>query len=138
MRILAALFLFTISLLPLEILAQQGQRPNMEQRVENEKSRVLEKVTDLTGDQKLIFDQIYAEYGQALKDAFAASSGNFQGAREKMAEIRKNKDEALKEVLNETQYTLYSEVMESQRQNRRGGGQGREGRASGNNEGGNQ
>lgn len=121
MRLLKILtFTSCLLLLAMNVMSQpQGQgRRNMEERVENEKKRVLEKVTDLTDDQKLIFDQIYTEYGQALKATIESNQGDFAAIREKMTVVRTEKDEALKEILNEEQLTLYQEVVKQQRQNR--------------------
>ncbi|MEL7001198.1 MAG: hypothetical protein AAFN93_00540 [Bacteroidota bacterium] len=120
MKVLNVTFILLMSLMSSHLIAQpgNGQRPSIEERVEREKSRVLKKVTDLTEDQQLIFDQVYVEYGQALKDAFEANGGDLQSMRESMLKIRSDKDEALKEILNENQYVLYEGVMNQQRQNR--------------------
>lgn len=129
---------FFMAALVLQVAAQGGgQRQNIEQRVENEKKRVLDKVTDLSADQKVIFDQIYIEYGQALKSTLEASAGDRSAMREKMTVIRQEKEDALKDILSESQLALYQEVMLQQRQNRqnrrgnRGKGKGSDEKDSG-------
>ena len=87
MKLLKIVFFVLIGSSAFQALGQGFERPSIEERVNNEKKRVLEKVNDMTEDQRLIFDQIYVEYSEALEKTFSASAGNFQGMREKMQVI---------------------------------------------------
>lgn len=102
---------------------QGGQRPNPAEMVKREKAMILEKITSLSDDQKLILDQVYTDYENSITKLREESSGNREGMREKMQAIRATKEEALQGLLNEEQNEQYAELKKSRREGR-GQGQG--------------
>lgn len=90
-----------------------------------EKQNIYKEITDLTDDQKLLIDGIYDEFAVSFKETFEEvrqSGGGFDKVREKMQALRKEKDGLMADVLNEKQYTIYSQLMENsyKRRNREG------------------
>lgn len=108
---------------------QGGQRPDPEEMVKREKTLVLDSISTLSEDQKMLIDMVYEDYAVSLKSVFeGASGGNREGMREKMQAVRATKDESLKGILSEEQNTKYKALTA----NRRGGrGQGQGGRGQG-------
>lgn len=102
---------------------QAGQRPNPAEMVKREKAMILEKITSLSDDQKLILDQVYTDYENSITKLREESSGNREGMREKMQAIRATKEEALQGLLNEEQNEQYAELKKSRKEGR-GQGQG--------------
>lgn len=91
--------------------------------IKREKQALYTKITDLSEDQKLLLDGIYEEFGVTLKEAFEemrTSSSSREGRREKMMALRKEKDELVKDVLNEDQFKIYQEVSTPRRGRRQG------------------
>lgn len=88
-----------------------------DEMIKREKQAVYTKITDLSEDQKLLLDGIYEEFGTTLKETFEEmrSSGSREGMREKMTALRKEKDELVKDVLNEEQFKIYQEVSAPRR-----------------------
>ena len=80
--------------------------------IKREKQALYTKITDLSEDQKLLLDGIYDEFGVTLKETFEEirNSGSREGMREKMMALRKEKDELVKDVLNEDQFVIYQEI----------------------------
>lgn len=97
---------------------QGGQRPNPAEMVKREKAMILEKITSLSDDQKLILDQVYTDYENSITKLREESSGNREGMREKMQAIRATKEEALQGLLNEEQNEQYAELKKSRREGR--------------------
>ncbi|MEO1055096.1 MAG: hypothetical protein AAFX87_30960, partial [Bacteroidota bacterium] len=110
-----------------------GGRFNLEQIAANEKAAVIEKITDLSEDQKLLLDHIYETYLTSVKTAREENQGDFQSMRTEMQAVRKDKDDSIQELLNEEQFKLYQELMEERRKERqqrrqqRGGARGQRG-----------
>lgn len=105
-------------------LAQRppGGRPGggPEMMIEREKQALYSKVDDLSEDQKVLLDGIYDEFGITLKETFQAAreSGSREGVREKMQALRKEKDELIKDVLNEEQFQKYLSIAQERRERR--------------------
>ncbi|MEO9483673.1 MAG: hypothetical protein ABJG47_09520 [Ekhidna sp.] len=93
-----------------------------DEMIKREKQAVYAKITDLSEDQKLLLDGIYDEFEVTLKEKFEEirNSGNREGMREKMQALRKEKDDLVKDVLNEDQFALYQEVSAPRRGRRQG------------------
>lgn len=108
-----------IAIVGLTSLFAQAQRPGggPEVMLEREKQNVLEKVENLTEDQKMLVSGIYDEFTVSLKEKFqeARESGSREGMREKMQALRKEKDELIKDVLNEDQYATYQTLTEKKK-----------------------
>lgn len=122
-------------LLIIAILTAQlamAQRPDPSEMVKREKKLVLDSLTTLSEDQKMLVDMVYEDYAASMKSVFeAASGGNREGMREKMQTVRATKDESLKGILSEDQMTKYKALTQNRRGGRGQGGQGRGGRGQG-------
>jgi len=127
LKIISIVLLGVISFAPVKAQTQtprqQGQGFNPGQMVDEEKNKVYEKITTLTADQKEVIDIIYDDYKKSFAKAREDANGDFTGMREVMLGIRKEKDDSMKEVLNEEQFKQYTELMDEIRQSRRRGGQ---------------
>lgn len=90
------------------------------QMVAVEKKLVFDSLTTLNENQKLIIEQIYKDYAQAFTAARAdADPNNREAMITKMRIIRDNKNESLKAILTEVQYSQYDGIMKARRQGRR-------------------
>lgn len=100
-----------------------AQRPGggPETMIAREKQAVLDKITDLSEDQKMLLDGIYDEFGVSLRELFEnrTPGGSREGMREKFRALRTEKDDLIKDVLKEEQYTIYESIA-TQRRERRG------------------
>ena len=125
MKTIGAIIL--LALINLSAVVAQGQGPgqrhgnvNRGERIAQEKERVLAKVTDLSDDQKMLFDVIYDDYQKAFKGAFDnIQRGDREGNRAKMDKIRTDKDEAIKDIFSAEQFVLYKQAMGAGMQQRR-------------------
>ena len=117
--IFSALFCtFSISL-----FAQPGGGPggpggfDPDEMIKREKQNVLKAVTDLTDDQKLLLDGIYDEFSMSFKELREEmmQSRDFQAMRPKMEALRKEKDDLMRDVLNEDQFNIYLGIVEERR-----------------------
>lgn len=90
--------------------------------VKREKQTLYSKITDLSEDQKLLLDGIYDEFAVTLKETFEEmrNSDNREGRREKMQALRVEKDELVKDVLNEDQFAIYQKISAPRRGRREG------------------
>lgn len=100
-----------------------GGRPpggGPETMIAREKQAVLDKITDLNEDQELLLDGIYDEFTVTLKETFQESreSGSREGMREKMQALRSEKDDLIKDVLNEEQFKIYQTISQRKRERR--------------------
>ncbi|WP_462251844.1 hypothetical protein [Ekhidna sp.] len=88
-----------------------------DEMIKREKQALYTKITDLSEDQKLLLDGIYDEFGVTLKETFEEirNSGSREGMREKLMALRKEKDELVKDVLNEDQFAIYQEISTPRR-----------------------
>ncbi|MFT7034788.1 MAG: hypothetical protein ACJA2S_003306 [Cyclobacteriaceae bacterium] len=107
---------------------QGGQRRSPADMVKVEMTMVLDSITSLSEDQKMIIDAVYEDYQTSLTTLLTESAGNREGMREKMQAIRATKDESLEGVLTEEQVIKYKELMKNRGAGRGQGGQGRGGR----------
>ncbi|MEO9871994.1 hypothetical protein [Ekhidna sp.] len=88
-----------------------------EEMVKREKQTLYKKITDLSEDQKLLLDGIYDEFTITLKESIEElrASNDREGRREKMLALRKEKDDLVKDVLNEEQYKIYTSIRAPRR-----------------------
>ena len=105
------------------------------ERINRQKQHVLDSIPDLTEDQKLIIDQIFAVFTEqvvALRDG-----GDFATMREQMPVLAQTRDAAMKDLLTDAQYARYDMLLQEgqrrmrERMNNRNGRGGR-GRSGGN------
>lgn len=75
---------------------------------------------NLNGEQKVQFDAINESFQAKMrtKREEARSSGGFEGMREQMAKLRDDQNGALKNLLTDSQYQIYSSFQEEQQKNR--------------------
>ncbi len=96
----------------------RGPGGRMDEMIKREKQALYTKATDLTDDQKLLLDGIYEEFGVTLKETFEEirNSGTREGVREKLQALRKEKDDLVKDVLNEEQFEIYQKINAQRRE----------------------
>ncbi|UII25492.1 hypothetical protein LVD15_19605 [Fulvivirga maritima] len=98
-------------------LGQPGRRGDFADRIDEEKKEVLQEITDLNDDQKLLIEEVYEQFKASLKNTM--STGERGEMREKFQDIKTEKDNAIKDVLNEDQFKLYEELMQKRKPPRR-------------------
>ncbi len=113
----------------IDLFAQQGPPPGGPPRgrgpggfdpsemVQREKQNVYKAIDDLSDDQKLLLDGIYDEFILSFKELRdeMMQSRDFQAMRPKMEALRDEKDQLIKDVLNEDQFAIYQGIMENRR-----------------------
>jgi len=110
--------LIMIHVLTISLTFSQGFDPK--EMAAREKQNLYELLTDLSGDQISLIDGVYEEYAQSfeeLRDQIR-KSGNFEEFRPKIMALRQEKDEIMADILNEDQFQLYKNQMETNQQNR--------------------
>ena len=103
---------------------QGGQRPDPAQMVKVEKALVLDSITTLSDDQKMLIDMVYEDYSASMKTVFEEAGENREGMREKMQAVLTTKDESLEGIFSEEQNTKYKALMANRRGGRGQGGRG--------------
>jgi hypothetical protein len=127
--IIMSVIIIGIFIQPISASAQGGQRQRMDpaQMVAAEKQIVLDSITDLNDEQKLIINEIYKDYEESLTTMRAsADQGNREEMRAAMTSLRNEKNESLKAILTEPQYLKYDAMMKAIRE-KMGQGRRREG-----------
>ena len=74
--------------------------------------------------EKQVYD-LSLKYSKKMREIFQSSSGDREAMRGKMAQVREERDNEFKKVLNEEQFKGYQKIQEERRQQmrqRRGGG----------------
>lgn len=128
-----AVVLFLLSgMAPLFAQPGGGRRGGFDpdEMIKREKQNVTNAITDLSDDQQLLLDGIYDEFLVSFKELRdeVRQSRDYQSMRPKMQALRTEKDELIKDVLNEEQFNIYMELVDKRRQEmkeareRRGGG----------------
>ena len=121
-------YILLLLVFPTLVLAQsgpnrQGMRLDPKQMAEAEKQLLLDSISGLNNDQKLIIEEIYKDFGNALvKAREAADPDNREAMRETMMSIRKGKDEALQAILTADQHLKFQGMLDKrseQARNRR-------------------
>ena len=100
------------------ILAQGFDPAEMAAR---EKQNLYKLLTDLSEDQIMLIDGVYEEYTETfteLRDEIRRTR-DWESFRPKIMALREEKDGLMSDILNEDQFKLYQEQMETTRQNRR-------------------
>lgn len=98
----------------------RGRQFDPTQMVTAEKQLLLDSITGLSDDQKLIIEVIYNDYLAAFEKAQESMDpDNRQAMRSNMEKIRDDKDAALKEVLTEEQFLSFEEMLASRREQMR-------------------
>jgi hypothetical protein len=114
------LILVTALILPVIGMAQGGpgggRQFDPERLVAAEKKLLLDSITGLNDDQKLIIEAIYDDYGSALTSAREnMSPDNREAMRKTMIELRDKKSQALKEILTDEQMKSFEAMLERRR-----------------------
>ena len=97
-----------------------GRQFNPDAMVAAEKQLLLDSVSGLNDDQKLIIEAIYEDYKAALETAREnMDPDNRQAMRENMVKIRDEKGAALKEILTEEQFQAFEDILARRREQMR-------------------
>ncbi len=115
----------TLFMLSFQSLAQPpggGRRAGSgpEEMIAREKQALFTKVEDLSDDQKLLLEGIYNEFEVTLKETFEEmrQTPDREKRREKMQALSREKDDLIKDVLNDGQYKVYESISASRRSRR--------------------
>ena len=85
-----------------------------------EKQLLLDSITGLNDDQKLIIDQIYKDYEAAFTKAReSANPDNREAMRENMLQIRGEKTDALQAILTAEQFAHFDKILTERRERAR-------------------
>lgn len=112
---------FGVILLPLVMIAligmaQPGQRNIEPEDLAKRQTAQIKEAVDLDEDQEKQVYDLNLETGKkmrALRDEM--QGGGFEGAREKMGEIREEQNKKMKEILSESQWEKYEKYQEERR-----------------------
>jgi Spy/CpxP family protein refolding chaperone len=117
------LFAFALSIMLIPaVLAQGGPGGggrNPSQMVEAEKEMVLDSLTNLNDDQKLIINEIYKDYEASITQLRASNSDDREAMRQQMTKLRDGKNESLEAILTEEQFVEYETLMAAVREQMR-------------------
>ena len=81
-----------------------------------EKQLLLDSITGLNDDQKLIIDQIYKDYEATFAKAReSANPDNREAMRENMLRIRGEKTDALQAILTAEQFSHFDKILAERR-----------------------
>lgn len=101
------------------IMAQPQERVSPEDRIAAEKKLLTEKITDLSDDQKIVIDEIYAGILSKSKEIIAnRDPENRAATREQLGDLRTEKDTLMKDVLSEAQFAKYQLMLKENRPQR--------------------
>ncbi len=112
---------FGVILLPLVMIAligmaQPGQRNVDPEDLAKRQTAQIKEAVDLDEDQEKQVYDLNLETGKkmrTLRDEM--QGGGFEGAREKMGEIREEQNKKMKEILSESQWEKYEKYQEERR-----------------------
>jgi len=116
----------------IQLMAQTGPPPggpppgggpggfDPDEMVKREKQNVYKEITDLSDDQKTLLDGIYEEFSVSFKEIRdeVMKTRDFQNMRPKMEALMKEKDDLIRDVLNEDQFAIYNGIVEDRRKQR--------------------
>ena len=111
----------------IQLMAQGGPPPgggpggfDPDEMVKREKQNVYKEITDLSDDQKVLMDGIYDEFSVSFKEIRdeVMKTRDFQNMRPKMEALMKEKDDLVRDVLNEDQFAIYTGIIEDRRKQR--------------------
>jgi hypothetical protein len=95
-----------------------GPRRDPSELVAMEKQVVLDSLSGINADQKLIIEEIYKDYEKSITTLRAnADPDNREAMRTNMTAIRDGKNESLKAILTEEQYQQFDAIMKVRREN---------------------
>ena len=108
---------------PFFVLLAQPRAGRMDQNemTQREKQNLYKELADLSGDQKLLLDGIYAEFADAFTELReeVRKTRDWANMRPKMMALRKEKDEIIADVLNSEQFAVYQKLTENRRNRQR-------------------
>ena len=99
--------------------AQRPGRVNPAKRVQMEKDSVLAKITNLSDDQKLIIESLYSDYESSLSKLTAGGRDDPQAFRQNIQKAAEEKNQMMKEVLDDEQWTIFNQMLEDERERRK-------------------
>lgn len=112
---------FGVILLPLVMIAligmaQPGQRNIDPEDLAKRQTTQIKEAVDLDEDQEKQVYDLNLETGKKMRDLRdKMQGGGFEGAREKMGEIREEQNKKMKEILSDTQWEKYEKYQEERR-----------------------
>jgi len=121
--IIGCLTAFAVLFTYIGALAQPERGFDPTQMAEDEKLEVLEKVTNLNDDQKLILDQIYKDFASGIENLFKNRTEDRELMRAKRQELSEAKKQAIRDLFTEEQYAIYEEITTNRFQRRRNNNQ---------------
>ena len=88
--------------------------------IEREKAFLYKEISDLTEDQKTLLDGIFEEFASSMTELReeAREIRDPEVMRPKMEALHTEKDELIKDVLNESQYMIYEEHIQTRKERR--------------------
>jgi hypothetical protein len=93
-----------------------GRQFDPERVVNAEKRLLMDSISGLNEDQKLVIEVIYQDYAAALiKGRETADPNDREQMRDTMLKIRNEKSDALKDILTEDQYKSFEELLARRR-----------------------
>ena len=94
-----------------------GARRNLTEVIAKEKQLVLDSVSGINEDRKLIIEEIYKDYEESMAKLRAnADPDNREAMRIDMMAIRDGKNDSLKAILTEEQFLQYEAIMKVMRE----------------------
>lgn len=95
--------------------------------VKKENELVFDEIEGLTDKQKEKVIKVNEDFAASVKDLMANRTGDRQEMRGKMTALRQEKEKAMQSVFTDGQFEKYKTLMQTLREERRGGRKGRRG-----------
>ena len=97
-----------------DLYAQRGWDPKA--AATREKNMLYKKAEGLTEDQKMLIEGIYDEYAVSMDEIVQVvrKTRNWREMRPKMTALREEKTLLMQDLLNDTQYAVYANMMAQQ------------------------
>ncbi len=95
------------------------RRFNPEEMAKRQSSYVIDNITSLTVVQKDSVQVIFNKSAKVISEIFSNNSGDRQAMRQKMQQLRSDRDKELQAVFTKDQFKQYQELMEKARNSRR-------------------
>ena len=108
-------------LLPTQSFSQGGggggPRRDVSEIFAAEKQIIIDSLTGVNDDQKLIIEEIYKDYEKSMTNLRAnANPDNRETMRTDMTALRDGKNESLKAILTDEQYQQFDAIMKARRE----------------------
>jgi len=118
MKTIKTLGLFVFLCLMVSPLFAQ-RRFNPEEMAKRQSSYIIDNISSLTAQQKDSVQVIFNRSAKVMSAIFSNNSGDRQAIREKMQQLRSDRDKELQATLTKDQFKQYQELIEKARNSRR-------------------